>query len=73
MNKNQHINALKTAKGIGAAVVYTEQNHIPHTKIKAGSLVGKIPIRLADGRTTIYCYPEKEAEVRKNWENRING
>ncbi len=36
-----------------------KQVEIPKEKLKAGSITGKIPVYLADGRTVIYVDPSK--------------
>ncbi|MDP1623394.1 MAG: hypothetical protein Q8M08_13760 [Bacteroidales bacterium] len=44
---------------------------VPDSKLLSGSLAGKYPVILDGGKTTIFISdPSKEAETRKNYENR---
>lgn len=63
---------LKISKGLGAEVNYAIQGPIPHKKLLAGSIIGKIPIPLSDGRTIIYARPGADIEaVREKFEKRV--
>jgi len=45
---------------------------IPNSKLLTGSLVGKYPVILDGGRTTIYISDKNnESETRKNYEQRM--
>ena len=46
---------------------------IPDAKLLTGSLTGKFPILLEDGRTTIYISDlSKEAEIRERYKLRMD-
>jgi hypothetical protein len=48
-------------------------NHIPESKLKHGSLKGKIPVYLSDGRTVVWIAKNKSVkETRAKYEQIVN-
>lgn len=52
----------KAEKGIGHDVDHFHQHRIPEMKLRSGSVVGKIPKMLSDGRSIIFIRPGKESQ-----------
>ena len=50
------------------------RHHIPASKLKRGSLKNKVPVRLSDGRTTVYIDRGKSVrKARERYEKIIRG
>ena len=64
---------------MGADNIKNQNNQIPDHKKENGKIMHKYPVRLSDGKTTIYIKDKsKENETRARWEaiinkNNING
>jgi hypothetical protein len=62
----------KTSKGLGSRINYHEQNKLTVQHLKAGSIIGKIPIPLSDGKTVVFAKCQEDVEkVKAFWEKKI--